>query len=90
MSYGHVNTGIDFVLESQVLQRELPDQCLNKCELLPVCMGGCRLQALIKNGDFGGIDCHYDVYSIFLKDFILHKAQETLSRQGVECREEAA
>jgi len=90
MAYGHVNTGIDFVLESQLLQRELPDQCLNKCELLPICMGGCRLQALIKNDDFGGIDCHYDVYSVFLKDYILHKAQETLSRQGCECREKAA
>jgi uncharacterized protein len=90
MAYGHVNTGIDFVLESQLLQRELPDRCLNKCELLPICMGGCRLQALIKNDDFGGIDCNYDACNIFLKDFILHKAQETLSRQGCECRKEAA
>ena len=51
MAYGNVLTGIDFVAESQLLNRKLPDQCLNQCELLPLCMGGCRLQALTRHND---------------------------------------
>ncbi|MDY6951537.1 MAG: radical SAM protein, partial [Thermodesulfobacteriota bacterium] len=52
MAYGHVDTGIDFVAESQLLKRALPDRCLKECELLPTCMGGCRLQALTNQNDF--------------------------------------
>jgi uncharacterized protein len=80
MSYGHVTTGIDFVAESQLLKRNLPDKCLNECELLPICLGGCRLQALIHYGDFNGIDCNYDVYRLSLEDYILEKALTVLSR----------
>ena len=66
--------GIDFVLESQLLRRKLPDKCLNDCELLPICMGGCRLQALVNQEDFDEIDCHYDSQRLFLEDYIREKA----------------
>lgn len=79
MSYGHVTTGIDFAAESRLLRRSLPDKCLNKCELLPICFGGCRLQALIHQKDFSGIDCQYDAYRLFLEDYIREKAIAVLS-----------
>jgi uncharacterized protein len=80
MSYGHVTTGIDFVAESRLLKRNLPDKCLNECELLPICFGGCRLQALIHQRNFNGIDCHYNAYRLFLEDYIREKALTALSR----------
>jgi uncharacterized protein len=79
MAYGHVNTGIDFVGESNLLKRNLPDRCLDECELLPICMGGCRLQALVHHQNFNGIDCHYDSYRLFLEDYIREKALAALS-----------
>ncbi len=82
MAYGNVLTGIDFVAESQLLNRKLPDQCLNQCELLPICMGGCRLQALTRHNDFNGIDCHYDTYRSLLEDYIRAKAAAALSPDG--------
>jgi uncharacterized protein len=81
MVYGNVIDGIDFVAESQLLNRNLPDRCLNDCELLPICFGGCRLQALIHTNDFNGIDCHYDAYRLFLEDYIKAKAEAFLSQQ---------
>jgi uncharacterized protein len=82
MAYGHVTKGVDFVSESQVLKRNLPDRCLNECELLPICMGGCRLQALVNQKDFAGIDCHYDTCWLFLEDYIRTKASEALAQEN--------
>jgi radical SAM protein with 4Fe4S-binding SPASM domain len=79
MAYGNVTTGMDFVAESQLLNRKLPDQCINQCELLPICMGGCRLQALTRHKDFNGIDCHYHIYRLLLEDYIRGKASAALS-----------
>ncbi|MBW2645991.1 MAG: radical SAM protein [Deltaproteobacteria bacterium] len=76
MACGHVTKGIDFVSESQLLKRNLPYRCLNECELLPICMGGCRMQALVHQNDFAGVDCHYDTYRIFLEDYIREEALE--------------
>jgi len=79
MAYGNVFTGMDFIAESQLLNRKLPDQCANQCELLPICMGGCRLQALTRHNDFNGIDCHYQIYRLLLEDYIRDKASAALS-----------
>ena len=70
MAIGDVRSGIDFVSECQILQRPLPEKCLIQCELLPVCMGGCRLQALTRNGNFNGVDCHYQTYRPLLEEYI--------------------
>ncbi len=70
MAYGHVTTGVDFVAESQLLKRRLPDKCLNECPILPVCMGGCRLQALVNGNGFNGIDCHYEIHRLFVEEYI--------------------
>jgi uncharacterized protein len=90
MAYGNVLTGIDFVAESQLLNRKLPDQCLNQCELLPLCMGGCRLQALTRHNDFNGIDCHYDTYRSLLEDYIRRKAFAALSQDGFRSNGQAS
>jgi radical SAM protein with 4Fe4S-binding SPASM domain len=74
MAYGHVTTGIDFVAESQLLKRSLPDRCLNECPILPTCMGGCRLQALVKGDDFNGMDCHYETHRLFLEEYVRQRA----------------
>lgn len=89
-AYGNVFDGIDFVKESQLLHRNLPPGCLDHCELLPMCAGGCRLQALIRNNDFNGIDCHYDHYSELLNNFIRKKADSFLSQDAVRIEENAA
>jgi uncharacterized protein len=82
LAYGHVERGIDFMAEAQLLNRKLPEKCLDRCELLPLCMGGCRLQALTHGGDFNGIDCHYDIYSRLLADWIEKKALAVLSKEA--------
>lgn len=82
MAYGHVIKGIDFVAESELLKRRLPDRCLNECPILPICMGGCRLQALVHQKDFNGIDCHYDTYRFFLEEYIRQRAS------AVSCQQE--
>lgn len=82
LAYGDVRKGVDFVAESQILMRKLPDKCLHDCELLPVCMGGCRHQALATKGDFNGIDCRYDTLRVSLESYIREKAEETLSSGG--------
>ena len=81
LTYGDITRGVDFVSESQLLQRSLPDKCIKKCALLPLCMGGCRLQALVAKGDFSGIDCHYDTYMLLLEDYIRQQVAEVSSGQ---------
>ena len=76
MAYGHVVTGIDFLAESQLLNRNLPDKCLNECELLPTCQAFDLLQALVKQSDFNGIDCHYALQRTLLEDWMRQKALE--------------
>lgn len=76
MAYGHVNKEIDFILESQKLNRVLPEKCIEECPILPICLGGCRLQALINEKDFNGIDCHYDVNRLLLENYIMEKASK--------------
>ncbi|MDO9262526.1 MAG: SPASM domain-containing protein, partial [Desulfosalsimonadaceae bacterium] len=100
MAYGHVTKGVDFIAESQLLKRNLPDKCLNHCDLLPLCMGGCRQQALVYWGDFAGIDCQYDTQRLFLDDYIREMAlgalsqeegaQEEMAYEGNPCMEKAA
>lgn len=79
MAYGHVGRGVDFVAETQFLARKLPDQCRTHCQLLPMCMGGCRLQALTRDGDFNGIDCHYGTYYRLLEAWMERKALAILA-----------
>lgn len=79
MAYGTVAKGIDFVAEAQMRERHWPEKCLHRCELLPICMGGCRLQALTRSGDFNGIDCHYDTYRQLLEVYIRDSAAVALA-----------
>lgn len=79
MAYGHVSKGIDFIEESLLLKRKLPEKCTTDCELLPICMGGCRQQALVYQEDFAGIDCRYETMRFFLDDYIKETALNTLS-----------
>lgn len=79
MAYGHVSQGVDFIAESQLLKRNLPDKCLQQCDLLPICMGGCRQQALVYDNDFSGIHCQYETQRLFLEDYIRDMAQNALT-----------
>lgn len=90
MAYGHVESGIDFISESQLLKRNLPEKCLDECELLPICMGGCRLQALTATNGFGGINCHYDTYRVLLEDYIKGQISEVSFQEEEEDLSEAA
>ena len=90
MAYGHVTTGIDFVAESQLLKRRLPEKCLNECPILPVCMGGCRLQALIHGQGFDGVDCHYETQRLFLEAYIREMAGAVAAQEADEALREAA
>ena len=72
MACGHVNTGIDDLALAQ-MERELPEKCV-ACELLPACMGGCRLQAMIQHGNFNGVFCNYDSLKNAFKDYMRYKA----------------
>jgi len=90
MAYGNVFTGIDFIAESQLLKRNLPDQCQNHCPLLPICMGGCRHQALVYKEDFSGTDCQYDSIKLFLDDYIRTRASEIMEPESQPASEIAA
>jgi len=79
--YGNVDDGIDFVLESHILTRRLPEKCRLECELLPLCLGGCRQQALTRQNDFFGIDCQYDVLRQVLENFMEEKACQAMNLQ---------
>jgi uncharacterized protein len=84
LAYGDVWKGVDFIAESQILMRKLPDKCVRECALLPICMGGCRQQALTAQGDFNGIDCRYDSLRLFLESYVKEKAEQTLASGGEE------
>ena len=70
MAYGNVWKGIDFVAHSQLLRRDFPSECLNECEILPVCMGGCRFNRLARNEDFNGVDCQKPVLRMSLDEYV--------------------
>jgi radical SAM protein with 4Fe4S-binding SPASM domain len=90
MAYGHVEQGVNFIAESQLLKRRLPSTCLEKCPLLPLCMGGCRLQALTIDNDFAGVDCQYEALVVFLEDYVRHMAEKTLAAEPEELAEHVA
>ena len=83
MSYGHVKSGVDFVRESQLIERRLPEKCLS-CELLPLCQGGCRLQALTRKGDFGGVDCNYEAFKMQVEEYVRQKGRRFLENRLAE------
>lgn len=82
MAYGHVNTGVDFATEANLLKRHLDNRCLHECELLPLCLGGCRLQSLIKDDDFNCPNCHYEYQRKIFDDYIHVAAQSVLDEQN--------
>lgn len=83
MAYGHVETGVNFISEVKTLGRNLPEKCTADCELLPVCNGGCRLNALVATGDFSGVDCRYDSWRDSLESYIRTQAAEALGNHVV-------
>jgi radical SAM protein with 4Fe4S-binding SPASM domain len=70
MAYGHVHEGIDFTREAQLCQRPLPKRCLKDCSLLPLCLGGCRNQALVQDNDFDGVACRRDELLFLVKQYM--------------------
>lgn len=74
--YGHVSKGVDFVAESQIIRRNLPARCRLECAILPLCMGGCRLQADMKYNDFNGVDCNYDNHMKALRHYMRQLAKK--------------
>jgi uncharacterized protein len=79
MVYGHLDKGIDFVAEAQLLQRKYPDRCLNDCPLFPRCWGGCRLNALARGEGFDGIDCQEEVLWLMLEEYMKRQVLAVLS-----------
>jgi uncharacterized protein len=88
---GNVFKGIDFVAQSQVLARKFRKKCLEECDLLPMCMGGCRLQVLAKTGDFNGVDCQYEAIDLILKEFMKRRAEAAVGgwKESEESKEAA-
>jgi radical SAM protein with 4Fe4S-binding SPASM domain len=85
-AYGNAIKGIDFVAESQLLKRKLPERCLEVCELAPLCMGGCRLQAETHGNGFDGIHCCHESLRLALNDYITHKAEKAYDPSEVEAK----
>lgn len=91
MVYGNVFEGIDFIAHAQILQRRLPEKCLKDCELLPLCLGGCRLQALVHGESFNGANCQHDCLKLILEAYIRGKVTQVLtSSKEVEPQPNAA
>ena len=79
-AYGHVTTGIDYVAQTQLLQRRFPEAC-RICPYLPTCQGGCRLRADMQNGDFNGVICNRDHHETMLKRYMRQKAKAELEKR---------
>jgi uncharacterized protein len=84
MTYGDVFKGVDFPAQAGMLDRTFEKKCRDECEFLPLCMGGCRLQALTKSGDFNGVDCYYEMMNLLLKEYVQRKVKETLAAGAAE------
>ncbi len=84
LAYGNVINGIDWVSQTQIISRELPKKCINGCVFLPLCNGGCRNQALVRENDFWCVDCNYEGFKVLLEDYIRRKSEETLDQNPPE------
>lgn len=82
LAYGDVFKGIDFRKEARILQRRMPDKCLESCDLAPLCTGGCRLQEYYRSGDFNSIDCPYDMLKASLEAHIRTLTIRALGQNG--------
>ena len=80
LSFGNVMNGLNFVQETQILNRHLPDECEQTCDIAPRCFGGCRLQSFNRTGDFNGSDCQYEALKTALEEYIQARAIQELSR----------
>jgi uncharacterized protein len=80
---GNVYKGRDFASMAMILNRKLSDRCWTECEILPVCMGGCRLQALTRTGCFDGVDCRYDMLSMTVKEYVKQKTMASVGPGAV-------
>ncbi len=72
LDYGDAARGVDFRREARLLARELPEICRSGCAMAPLCDGGCRQQALVRTGNFDGINCLRGVYEHLLRAYIRH------------------
>lgn len=84
LAYGDVFKGIDFRKEARILQRRMPDKCLESCDLAPLCTGGCRLQEYYRSDDFNSIDCPYDMLKASLEAHINTLALRVLAKNAPE------
>ena len=82
LAYGDVFKGIDFRKEARILHRQMPDKCLESCDLAPLCTGGCRLQEYYRSGDFNSIDCPYDMLKESLEAHIRALTVRALGQSG--------
>ena len=78
LTYGNVCRGIDFVKESQIIARPLPDSCF-ECNVAGLCDGGCRQQSLVKNGDFDGLHCTREYLETLVRKYMEDKVNGHLS-----------
>lgn len=74
---GHVDTGIDFLVETQQMKRHYPDRC-KSCALLPLCGGGCRYMASIYHGDPSAVMCYHDHLQAAVESYLDHRAETEL------------
>jgi len=77
-TYGHASRGVDAVARYQLLERQLPVKCLESCDVLPICNGGCRLNSLSVGGSFKGVDCQYEAIRLILSEHIRQKTMAAL------------
>lgn len=68
----------------RLLTEDVWRQCIS-CKYLPLCGGGCRVQALIRTGDAFKIDCQKDFFDLAYESFLKAKylAEEADGGHGV-------
>jgi len=76
LDYGQVNKGVDFYRQARLLARELPETCRRSCPLGPLCDGGCRQQALVRTGDFDGVNCLRPTYEHLTRAYMRQSVRE--------------
>ena len=73
--YGDVWQGVNFRKEAGLLARELPIECREKCDIAPLCDGGCRHQALMRTGHFEDVNCLRQTFEVLTRAYIRQAAQ---------------
>ena len=78
---GNVNGSSSEIKESKInFNVTLNKSCL-KCKFLPICQGGCRLQAFLQKGDFNTMNCNKKYFERMIRFYLTNKYKQSIKNE---------